>query len=51
MRDRVAGPGLGGIRGDHAVINPAMGTMFQVLRGLLLILWIALLITTVGSPC
>ncbi|MFD7770804.1 hypothetical protein [Streptomyces sp. NPDC059787] len=51
MRDRVAGPGLGGIRGDHAVINPAMGTMFQVLRGLLLILWIALLIATVGSPC
>jgi hypothetical protein len=50
MRDRVAGLGLGGIRGDYAVINPAMGAMFQVLRGFLLILWIALLVATVVDP-
>ncbi|MFE9676830.1 hypothetical protein ACFYO5_22220 [Streptomyces sp. NPDC006259] len=50
MRSRVAGPGLGDIRGDYAVINPSMGAMTQVLRGFLLLLWIALLVTTVVNP-
>jgi hypothetical protein len=50
MRNTVAGLGLGEIRGDYAVINPAMGTMMQVLRGFLLILWIALLVATVVNP-
>ena len=50
MRHRVAELGLGEIIGDHAVINPAIGTMAQVLRGFLLILWIALLVATVVDP-
>jgi hypothetical protein len=49
-RNRVAGPGLGEIRGDYAVINPAIGAMVQVLRGFLLLLWIALLVATVVNP-
>lgn len=50
MRDRAAELGLGGIRGDHAVINPTMGAMFQVLRGFLLCVWIALIVTTIVNP-
>ncbi|MGW6982525.1 hypothetical protein ACWGE1_24340 [Streptomyces sp. NPDC054932] len=50
MRKRVADPGLGEIRGDYAVINPATGAMMQVLRGFLLLLWIAMLVTTVVNP-
>ncbi|MFH8798115.1 hypothetical protein ACH4F6_00740 [Streptomyces sp. NPDC017936] len=46
----MAGLGLGDIRGDHAVINPATGAMTQVLRGFLLLLWIALLVATVVDP-
>ncbi len=42
--------GLGEIRGDYAIINPAMGAMAQVLRGFLLLLWIALLVATVVNP-
>ncbi|MFD6279536.1 hypothetical protein ACFWFI_28805 [Streptomyces sp. NPDC060209] len=50
MRNRVAGPGLGEIRGDHAVINPMMGSMMQVFRGFLLIFWVVMLVTTVVNP-
>ncbi|MEU1041893.1 hypothetical protein ACFYP4_08415 [Streptomyces sp. NPDC005551] len=50
MRNRVAGAGLGDVRGDYAIINPATGAMMQVLRGFLLLLWIALLVTTVVNP-
>ncbi|MGX1547678.1 hypothetical protein [Streptomyces adustus] len=50
MRDRVAGLGLGEIRGDHALMTPAIGTMMQVLRGFLLLAWIAMLVTTVVNP-
>lgn len=50
MRHRVSGAGLGDIRGDHAVINPATGSVMQVLRGFLLLLWIALLVATVVEP-
>ncbi|MFD0012491.1 hypothetical protein ACFWI0_17350 [[Kitasatospora] papulosa] len=50
MRNRVAVQGLGRIRGDYAVINPATGAMMQVLRGFLLILWISMLVTTVVNP-
>ncbi|GGQ21360.1 hypothetical protein GCM10010249_45090 [Streptomyces roseolilacinus] len=48
--DRVAGLGLGAVRGDYAVINPALGAVAQVLRGFLLLLWGALLVTTVVNP-
>ncbi|MCX5416128.1 hypothetical protein [Streptomyces sp. NBC_00059] len=50
MSNRVAGLGLGQIRGDYAIINPALGAMLQVLRGFLLILWIFMLVTTVVNP-
>ncbi|MGW7267818.1 hypothetical protein [Streptomyces sp. NPDC054842] len=50
MRDRTAGLGLGDLRGDYAVINPAMGAMMQVLRGCLLLMWIALIVITVVNP-
>ncbi|MFD5871429.1 hypothetical protein [Streptomyces sp. NPDC060322] len=50
MRNTVTGLGLGTIRGDYAVINPMIGSMMQVLRGFLLILWIFMLITTVVNP-
>ncbi|MFE4690466.1 hypothetical protein ACFRH6_10465 [Streptomyces sp. NPDC056749] len=50
MRNRTAVPGLGVIRGDHAVINPSIGAMMQVLRGFMLILWVFMLVTTVVNP-
>ncbi|MER5512830.1 hypothetical protein ABT052_47420 [Streptomyces sp. NPDC002766] len=50
MHNRVAGLGLGDIRGDYAVINPAIGTTAQVLRGFMLLGWIVLLVTTVVNP-
>uniref|UniRef100_A0AAU2K0W3 DUF304 domain-containing protein n=1 Tax=Streptomyces sp. NBC_00049 TaxID=2903617 RepID=A0AAU2K0W3_9ACTN len=50
MRNRVADLGLGEIRGDYAIINPAIGAMMQVLRGFLLISWILMLVTTVVNP-
>ncbi|MGY0021128.1 hypothetical protein [Streptomyces sp. cg35] len=50
VRNRVAGMGLGEIRGDYAVINPATGAMMQVLRGFLLLGWGALLVATVVNP-
>ncbi|WP_314247473.1 hypothetical protein [Streptomyces sp. DSM 40907] len=50
VRNGVAGLGLGDIRGDYAVISPAMGATMQVLRGFLLLLWIAMLVTTVVNP-
>ncbi|MFC8225935.1 hypothetical protein [Streptomyces sp. NPDC057287] len=50
MRDRVAGLGLGGIRSDHAIITPAIGSMMQTLRGFLLVAWVVMLVTTVVNP-
>ncbi len=50
MRASVAGLGLGEVRGDHAVVNPAAGVVAQVLRGILLVLWLALLVATVVDP-
>ncbi|WP_086748141.1 MULTISPECIES: hypothetical protein [Streptomyces] len=50
MRNGTAGLGLGEIRGDYAIVNPATGAMAQVLRGFLLLLWIALLVATVVNP-
>ncbi|MFB8025493.1 hypothetical protein ACFQ6U_09720 [Streptomyces sp. NPDC056465] len=50
MRNTGAGPGLGNVRGDYAVINPAMGAIMQILRAFLLIPWGFMLITTVVSP-
>jgi hypothetical protein len=46
----VAGLGLGELRGDYAIINPAIGTTMQVLRGFLLLGWIVLLVATVVNP-
>ncbi|WP_433334549.1 hypothetical protein [Spirillospora sp. CA-294931] len=47
---RTAIPGLGEIRGDHAVISPALGSTAQVLRAFMLLLWVVLIGAAVVDP-
>ncbi|MGW1140852.1 hypothetical protein [Streptomyces zhihengii] len=50
MRTRVSGLGLGAVRGDYPLMTPAVGSTLQVLRGFLLLLWIAMVFLTIFTP-